>query len=62
MAVSVCYDLGDRDCIGRISETVFAVGWSSSYLVAARHPYGDKSRIEFFIWLAGSTVRSLIHP
>jgi hypothetical protein len=46
--MSVCYDLGDGDCIGRISETVFAVGWNSSYLVAARHPPSDKSKVEYF--------------
>jgi hypothetical protein len=46
--MSVCYDLGNGNCIGRISETVFAVGWNSSYLVAARHPHSDKSKIEYF--------------
>jgi hypothetical protein len=44
----VCYDLGDGNCIGRISETVFAVGWNSSYLVGARHPHNDKSKVEYF--------------
>jgi hypothetical protein len=51
--MSVCYDLGDGDCIGRISETVFAVGWNSSYLVAARHPHGDKSKVEYFYLVCG---------
>jgi hypothetical protein len=46
--MSVCYDLGDGNCIGRISETVFAVGWNGSYLVAARHPHGDESKVEYF--------------
>jgi hypothetical protein len=44
----ICYDLSDGDCIGRISATVFAVGWNSSYLVAARHPNNDKSKVEYF--------------
>lgn len=46
--MAVYYDLGDGNCIGRISETVFAVGWNKSYIVAARHPYSDKSRVEYF--------------
>jgi hypothetical protein len=46
--MSICYDLGNGHCIGRISETVFAVGWNSAYVVAARHPYNDKSKVEYF--------------
>lgn len=51
--MSLCYE--DRDsCIGRVDETVFAVGWNSAYVVAARHPhhfgqlYVDKSVTEYF--------------
>lgn len=43
----VCYDLG-RDCIGRIPETVFAVGADAKHVVAARHPHGDRSRTEYY--------------
>jgi hypothetical protein len=59
--MSVCYDLGDGDCIGRISETVFAVGWNSSYLVAARHPHRDKSKVEYF-YLVRALDGPLIDP
>ena len=59
--MSVCYDLGDGNCIGRISETVFAVGWNSSYLVAARHPHNDKSKVEYF-YLVRALDGPLVDP
>ena len=59
--MSVCYDLGDGNCIGRISEAVFAVCWNSSYLVAARHPHGDKSRVEYF-YLVRALDGPLVDP
>ena len=46
--MSVCYSLENGSCIGRISETVFAVGWNNSFIVAARHPKNDRSRVEYF--------------
>lgn len=46
--MGIYFDLRDGDAIGRISETVFAVGWNDSYLVAARHPHNDKSKVEYF--------------
>ena len=42
------YDLGNGNRIGRVQETVFAVGWNSTYLVAQRHPDGDKSKTEYY--------------
>lgn len=45
--MSVCFDLG-ANCIGRIPETVFAVGSNANYVVAARHPSGDRSRTEYY--------------
>ena len=59
--MSVCYDLGNGSCIGRISENVFAVGWNSSYLVAARHPHGDKSKAEYF-YLVRALDSPLVDP
>jgi hypothetical protein len=53
-ASSVAYDLGGGSSIGRVPETVFAVGWDTSYVVAARHPHAfsdrelDKSKAEYF--------------
>jgi hypothetical protein len=44
----ICYDLGDGGCIGRIAQTVFAVGWDESHIVAARHPNNDRSSVEYF--------------
>ncbi len=36
--MSICYDLGNGNAIGRIPETFFAAGWNDAYVVAARHP------------------------
>ena len=52
--MAICYDLGDSGCAGRVPQTVFAVGYDSRYVVAARHPHEfsstslDKSRTEYF--------------
>ena len=45
---SVCYTLSEGNCIGRVPATVFAIGFNSSYIVAARHPDNDRSRTEFY--------------
>jgi hypothetical protein len=42
--MGIFFDLGHGDAIGRISETVFAVGWNNSYVVAARHPATTNQR------------------
>lgn len=50
----LCYDLGGGGCAGRVAETVFAVGFDESYIVAARHPHSfsdkslDRSVTEYF--------------
>ncbi len=44
----VAYDLGDGTEIGRISETVFAVGWDERYIVAKQHPKNDRSVTNFY--------------
>lgn len=60
---NVCYELEDGDCVERIPQTVFAVGYNSDFIVAARHPHRfgdrtlDRSRAEYFY-----IVRSLDGP
>jgi hypothetical protein len=45
--MNVCYSIKDA-CVGRISETVFAVGHDASYIVAARHPLNNRNVTEYF--------------
>lgn len=45
--MAVCYELRDG-CIGRIPETVYAVGFNEKYLVVARHPNSDRSKSEYY--------------
>jgi len=47
--VTISYDLGDGDSIGRIDYCVFAVGWNGNYLVAKHHPGCDKKITNFYI-------------
>jgi hypothetical protein len=54
--MGVCYSIKDA-CVGRIGETVFAVGHDASYIVAARHPSNNRNVTEFFY-----LVRSLDGP
>ena len=51
--MSVCYDLAAHNCVGRVSQTVFAVGWNSNYIVAARHPKSDRAKSEYFYIVRG---------
>src|SRR5258708_30187173 len=44
-------------CVGRIGETVFAVGHDASYIVAARHPSNNRKVTEYFY-----LVRSMDGP
>jgi hypothetical protein len=54
--MDVCYSIQDA-CVGRISETVFAVGHDASYIVAARHPSNNRKITEYFY-----LVRSMDGP
>lgn len=45
--MDVCYSIQDA-CVGRIPETVFAVGHDASYIVAARHPLNNRQVTEYF--------------
>lgn len=46
--MSVSYDLGDGNYIGRINETVFSVGWNERYIVAKQHPNNNRSITNFY--------------
>ena len=46
--MSISYDLGDGSAVGRINETVFAIGHDKRFIVAKQHPNGDKSITNYF--------------
>lgn len=46
--MSVYYNLGNGDGIGRINQTVFSVGWNNRYIVAKQHPDNDRKVTNFF--------------
>ena len=46
--MSVYYGLGGDGGIGRINETVFAVGWNSRYIVAKQHPNNNRRVTNWF--------------
>ncbi len=50
---SVCYDT-PGGCIGRIPDTVYAVGADGTYVVAARHPQSNRSVTEFYYVIRAS--------
>ena len=58
--MAVCYTLPDG-CIGRVSATVYAVGYDSQYIVAARHPTSNRTATEYF-YLARSLDGPLVDP
>ncbi len=41
-------DLGNGSAIGRVMPQVTAVGEDAQWIVAARHPDGDKTKTEYF--------------
>lgn len=45
---AICYQVGASPCLSRIGPDVFAYGWDDDFVVAGRHPYGDRAREEFF--------------
>ena len=47
--MSICRTIGVGDCIGRIPETVFSVGWNESYIVAKQHPRNNRTVTNYFI-------------
>lgn len=46
--MAVYYDLGDGTSIGRIHQTVFAVGWNEKYIVAKQHPDNNRAITNFY--------------
>ena len=46
--MEVAYRLPNGNAIGRIPETVFAVGWNERYIVARRHPQNNRSITHFY--------------
>ena len=58
--MDVCYSIKDG-CIGRIPATVFATGFNHEYIVAARHPNRDRSKVEYF-YLIRSLDGELVDP
>ena len=47
-AMTVTYALDNKDTVGRIGKTVFAVGWNKRYIVAKRHPPSSNAVTEYF--------------
>ena len=47
--MGICYELASGDCAGRITETVFAAGWDTRYVVAKRHPQDNRAKTDYFI-------------
>ena len=47
--MGICYELDSGDCAGRITETVFAAGWDTRYVVAKRHPQDNRAKTDYFI-------------
>jgi len=50
----VCYALAAGGCVGRIDETVFAVGADARFIVAKQHPSGDRAITNYFILVIGN--------
>jgi hypothetical protein len=46
--MSVCRRLPDGNAIGRIGETVFAVGWNDQYIVAKQHPAKNRNVTNYY--------------
>lgn len=45
---SVSYALPNGAAVGRISDTVFAVGWNDRHIVAKQHPKNNRSITHFY--------------
>ncbi|MCW0220051.1 MAG: hypothetical protein OJI67_17125 [Prosthecobacter sp.] len=46
--MSLSYDLGNGSAVGRVNETVFAVGWNDTYVVAQQHPENVRSVTHYY--------------
>jgi hypothetical protein len=45
----VCFGLENGNCVGRIPETVFSVGWNERFIVAKQHPQDNKAVTNYFV-------------
>jgi hypothetical protein len=45
---AICYQAGTSPCLSRIGPDIFAYGWNDHFVVAGRHPYGDRTKEEFY--------------
>ncbi|MEN3943497.1 hypothetical protein WJU23_19510 [Prosthecobacter sp. SYSU 5D2] len=45
--MSLCYSLGGS-AVGRVNQTVFAVGWNDTHLVAKQHPDNNRTITHYF--------------
>ncbi|WP_411827917.1 hypothetical protein [Luteolibacter sp. AS25] len=46
--MSICYNLGNGDAVGRIEGTVFAYGFDQQFIVAKQHPANDRTITRYF--------------
>ena len=46
--MSICYELENGSCIGRINQTVFSYGFNKRFIVAKQHPANDKSVTNYY--------------
>ena len=46
--MSVSRSLSGGDTVGRIDETVFAVGWNDRYIVAKQHPANNRTVTNYY--------------
>ena len=53
----LCYSVEGGNCVGRVGATVYAAGANATYIVAVRHPKGNRNVTEYFY-----IVRSLDGP
>lgn len=47
--MSICYQIDKGDCVGRIPETIFALGWDEHYIVAKQHPAKKPPITNYFV-------------
>jgi hypothetical protein len=47
--MSICYTLEKGNCVGRVSGTIFSVGWNERFIVAKQHPRNNREVTNYFI-------------
>lgn len=46
--MSISYSFENGSAVGRIDETVFAVGWDQRYIVAKQHPNNNRALTNYY--------------